>query len=250
MNTFNHEGKYVCECGKEFTKSQSFNAHKSSCKVHMMTKGMSEEDYHSLQSRRRKTRAISSAIIRSNRVKSRYEEWSRSILDGSHKCLNCGKVLTEIYASGRFCCESCSRSYVSTHQSEESKSSKVKKLAKGWKLYGKRSYPEVYWSSVLKTLNYNYEEQYLFKSPNKGYYRFDFLINNVILEIDGGFHYNNGLLRNSDKIRDEYILSNSEYRIIRIRYIKDIPINKNKINSQIRDLIDFIKDESIRYKLI
>lgn len=31
MNSFEHEGLYTCKCGKQFTKSQSFNAHKSNC---------------------------------------------------------------------------------------------------------------------------------------------------------------------------------------------------------------------------
>ena len=29
---------YKCECGKEFEKSQSFNAHKSNCKIHYQVK--------------------------------------------------------------------------------------------------------------------------------------------------------------------------------------------------------------------
>lgn len=33
--TFCHEGYYVCKCGREFTKSQSYNAHKSWCKIHL-----------------------------------------------------------------------------------------------------------------------------------------------------------------------------------------------------------------------
>ena len=32
---YNHKGHYICECGKEFIKSQSFNAHKSSCRIHL-----------------------------------------------------------------------------------------------------------------------------------------------------------------------------------------------------------------------
>ena len=31
--------EYVCECGKIFTNSQSFNGHKSNCKVHIEAKG-------------------------------------------------------------------------------------------------------------------------------------------------------------------------------------------------------------------
>ena len=34
MGTFNHQGKYICECGREFISSQSFNGHKSNCKIH------------------------------------------------------------------------------------------------------------------------------------------------------------------------------------------------------------------------
>jgi hypothetical protein len=38
MATFNHfktDSKYKCKCGKEFESSQSFNAHKGHCKVHL-----------------------------------------------------------------------------------------------------------------------------------------------------------------------------------------------------------------------
>ena len=33
--SFQHEGHYICECGREFEKSQSYNAHLSHCKVHL-----------------------------------------------------------------------------------------------------------------------------------------------------------------------------------------------------------------------
>ena len=38
MATFNHfktEEKYRCKCGKEFENSQSFNAHKGHCIIHL-----------------------------------------------------------------------------------------------------------------------------------------------------------------------------------------------------------------------
>ena len=35
--------KYICECGKEFDNSQSFNGHKSHCKVHQLKKRGSEK---------------------------------------------------------------------------------------------------------------------------------------------------------------------------------------------------------------
>lgn len=36
--SFNHIGNYVCECGKTFNSSQSFNGHKSNCKVYHLSK--------------------------------------------------------------------------------------------------------------------------------------------------------------------------------------------------------------------
>ena len=35
FNHFNSENMYKCKCGKEFESSQSFNAHKGHCKVHL-----------------------------------------------------------------------------------------------------------------------------------------------------------------------------------------------------------------------
>lgn len=32
---FIREGNFICKCGREFTKSQSFYAHQSHCKVHL-----------------------------------------------------------------------------------------------------------------------------------------------------------------------------------------------------------------------
>ena len=39
MTAFVDDNKiFVCVCGKEFTNSQSFNGHKSHCKVHQLQK--------------------------------------------------------------------------------------------------------------------------------------------------------------------------------------------------------------------
>ena len=42
MGTFNHTGVYTCICGREFTNSQSFNAHKGHCKLYQESKGTLE----------------------------------------------------------------------------------------------------------------------------------------------------------------------------------------------------------------
>ena len=34
----NYESNFVCECGKTFTSPQSFNGHKSNCKIHHLSK--------------------------------------------------------------------------------------------------------------------------------------------------------------------------------------------------------------------
>lgn len=124
-NTFNHQGSYVCECGREFTNSQSFNGHKGHCKIHL-----GEERYnknHSLvldkQSMMAKT-ASEKRLEKSNLKKiAKIEAWKNS----NPKCEKCGKPLIEYYGSGRFCSRVCANS--KTH-SEETKQ-KISKSLKG-----------------------------------------------------------------------------------------------------------------------
>lgn len=118
INTFNYSGKFICTCGKEFTNSQSFNGHKSHCKQHLLEKGWIEEQ---LQERKEKT-----LIPFKNKNKREHEKAEQKkqqkleqwLLE-KHVCEKCGKLMTEKFRSGRFCCISCANSRVRTKETKE-----------------------------------------------------------------------------------------------------------------------------------
>lgn len=105
---------YTCECGKTFTKPNSFNGHKSGCKVHAMKKGTWEQ-----------VREIRVKLGKSSGIKLKTEAESRKTqntelwLAEQHSCERCGKIMTEKYGSGRFCSRSCANS---RNQSVETRS--------------------------------------------------------------------------------------------------------------------------------
>lgn len=131
---FNHLGHYICECGKEFTSSQSFNGHKSHCKVHLNNKGTYEE-YLIRQSNAQELANKASAEKRKVRVEVTKAEkkanWEASV----HYCEKCGKELPhnyeDIYGTGRFCSRKCANSR--SHSDEtKAKLSKALKGKKAW----------------------------------------------------------------------------------------------------------------------
>ncbi len=104
--TFQHSGHYVCECGREFDKAQSYNAHLSHCRVHL-----GDERYENQY----RNRQIKGYKIANDQRHAEYVErelkekleWEST----DHFCETCGKKLTEKYASGRFCCLECAKIY-------------------------------------------------------------------------------------------------------------------------------------------
>lgn len=106
--------KFICECGKEFISSQSFNAHKSSCKKHYLSKYGSLEKWEEIRARR--TAKTSLTLIQKN-IELKDQQHSAWVAE-KHTCEKCGKVMTEKYGSGRFCSRTCANS---RKQSEETK---------------------------------------------------------------------------------------------------------------------------------
>lgn len=97
---------FKCECGKEFESSQSFNGHKSHCKIHQLYKyGSLEKLEHADQ-----LRLVSSTEGRANAQMARNKEKLNSWIAENHVCEHCGKVMTEKFGSGRFCCRACANS--------------------------------------------------------------------------------------------------------------------------------------------
>ena len=127
MNTFNHEGIYQCICGKTFTKSQSFNAHKSQCRQHLLSKYGDDDSVNrvihrannngmmSIEAQKRHNNAI-------ERKKLQLEQW----ISEQHTCERCGKVMTEYYGSGRFCSRKCANSKPHSNESKAKISNTLK----------------------------------------------------------------------------------------------------------------------------
>ena len=94
---------YQCECGKTFEKPNSFNAHKSNCRIHFEACGKNISQVYT-----KRAKSVS------NTLKQRAEAINQEKLDQwlseEHVCERCGKIMTEKFGSGRFCSMSCAHS--------------------------------------------------------------------------------------------------------------------------------------------
>ena len=101
--SFNHVGHYVCVCGGIFTTSNVFNSHKANCLLYIKQKYGSYELYK--QWCQRNKEQARNSLLKTNESKRLQKElqW----ISEKHECGTCGKIMTEKYGSGRFCCKSC-----------------------------------------------------------------------------------------------------------------------------------------------
>lgn len=118
MSTFNYEGHYKCECGKEFTNSQKFNGHKTQCKEHLIAVGK-YENRKSLQKLFTTELAIKGSKTKDFNWKKKQEITLKTWISEKHTCEKCGKIMTEKYGSGRFCSRACANSHTRTEESKE-----------------------------------------------------------------------------------------------------------------------------------
>lgn len=97
---------YKCECGKEFNNPQSFNGHKSSCKIHLNACGkpITNSNLYNPE-----IQAKAHATIARNKAEKREKQLLQWIAE-QHTCERCGKVMTERFGSGRFCSRACANS--------------------------------------------------------------------------------------------------------------------------------------------
>ena len=104
--------EYTCICGKVFTDPQSFNGHKQGCKTHLINKYGDLDSYYSKKNAKSTERGISVSRTASQKRVAQLEKW----INEKHQCERCGKVMTELYGSGRFCSRYCanSRSHTDT----------------------------------------------------------------------------------------------------------------------------------------
>lgn len=99
--------QYKCICGKIFDSPNKFNAHKSHCREHL-----GEEKY--LQRNYVQMKAMSKLGNEKKKKQSLENKSSKDkqwLLE-NHYCEHCGKLMTEKYGSGRFCCRQCANSRI------------------------------------------------------------------------------------------------------------------------------------------
>lgn len=107
-------GTYKCICGMEFDSPNKFNGHKQGCKIHIVNKYGSLEEYYAIKNRNND---------KGRKVKARNEE--RRIQQNikwvaeEHKCEKCGKVMTEKFGAGRFCSRSCANGRPHSEESRD-----------------------------------------------------------------------------------------------------------------------------------
>lgn len=94
---------YQCECGKTFEKPNSFNAHKSNCKIHFEACG---KDITEVLLKR--TKGTSEA--RARNAEARKQEKLNQWIAEQHICKKCGCVMIEYFGTGRFCSQACANS--------------------------------------------------------------------------------------------------------------------------------------------
>lgn len=118
------EKSYICECGKQFTNSQSFNGHKGHCKEHQIAKyGFDHYNKNlELQFLHRNKATATHKLNCNNVSQQKLAQW----LLERHRCERCGKTMTEQFGSGRFCSRACANAH---KHSDESKAKASKSLS-------------------------------------------------------------------------------------------------------------------------
>ena len=105
--------KYKCVCGKEFESSQAINSHKANCKTYLESIGKWETRCEKLRNGAIKSNKIHK-LNNISKKQAALEKW----ISEKHVCEHCGKVMTEKFGSGRFCCRACANA---RKHSEETK---------------------------------------------------------------------------------------------------------------------------------
>lgn len=167
-------------------------------------------------------------------------------------CEQCGKEHDGTFASGRFCCRSCSNKYVALHQSPESKAKKVSKgignLSHTWvgRSCNKKGQPtesEQYVINLLNNIGVQYQEEVVVSKRSlgiQGYgsYSLDFYFDKakLDLEIDGTTHLKPDR-KQRDSIRDNALQLNG-YNVRRVFF-------NGNYNDLRKDVIEALKDFEI-----
>jgi len=160
-------------------------------------------------------------------------------------CLWCGRKIEVAWRkrNQKTCSRSCSVHYRYSKIEERIKTSKKAKellksgKIKSWFTRNKLipSYPEQFFIRVLDNNGLKYQRE-----VKIGKYFADFLIGNLVLEIDGKQHeYEERKIK--DREKDKYLISNG-YEVYRIKWKNPVTLdNKKYISIEIEKLLEIIK---------
>ncbi len=128
---------YKCICGKEFTNPQSFNGHKSHCKEHHLNKFGNLNNLNKMRKGHLQACQRGRQQYVNNRWIEKQQHIQRWILE-QHNCETCGRVMTEYYASGRFCSKSCASTRMHSEETKKKISKSLKNVCT--QPFAKRTY--------------------------------------------------------------------------------------------------------------
>lgn len=109
---------YKCVCGKEFEKEVSLKGHEGNCEVY---NSILYGNTYKLEKRRNVylDKLKIGRDISANNAKIRREEKLAKWIEERHTCERCGKVMTEKYATGRFCSSECAHKRPQTEETKK-----------------------------------------------------------------------------------------------------------------------------------
>lgn len=94
---------FKCECGKEFENGQSFNGHKSNCRVHYASKYGSTDKL----AQRNLLKNQKAGKTRTRLASIKHELLANAWNTESHYCAKCGQLIQQKFGSGKFCSRAC-----------------------------------------------------------------------------------------------------------------------------------------------
>lgn len=106
----------------EFDSPNKFNGHKQGCKVHIVNKYGSLEEYYKIKNRNHDK----GRKVKERNDELRIQQHAKWVAE-KHRCERCGKVMSEKFGTGKFCSRSCANRR--TH-SEESRNKISKSVSK------------------------------------------------------------------------------------------------------------------------
>ena len=123
---------FTCICGKQFKTKQALNGHKGYCKEYL-----GKDKYlQVLKNNKDGQIKAKETLLKQSSIKK--EQQLQQWISEKHKCEKCGKVMTEKYASGRFCCKECARGFSNYQGKDIERQNSINQFKYKCEICGKR----------------------------------------------------------------------------------------------------------------